>query len=80
MIVEHVARVTTERQMSLGLVRRSGRGHHQRASENWALERDNDPMLGRAWDIPLIGRIAELVLHDALGAAVGGRPALAVLG
>ena len=58
---------------------RNGQGHQQRATEDWALERDNDPMPGRAWDTPLVGRTAELILHNALGAAVGGRPAIAVL-
>jgi hypothetical protein len=55
------------------------RGHQQRATEDWALERDNGPMPGRASDTPLVGSTAELVLDDALGAAVGGRRTIAVL-
>jgi hypothetical protein len=40
------------------------------ATEGWRLEHDNDPMPGRAWDTPLVGGTAELILDNALGAAV----------
>src|SRR4030095_4723189 len=52
-------------------------GPPQRATEDWALERDNDPMPGRAWKRVLGWGTLGLVLHDAWGPAVGGRPAIA---